>query len=145
MIVRFGLRGWSAWIVYVLVGTMQLLLVAMGIHFIIRDRNKPTENTAPSVASEYQHFEDWHLSLGRARSRTQSMVSYAQSNQAPDERRPLLAGRRHTPTAAASRDASNMSRAVSSVGPDERRPMIPRRGQTPASQQSVERHPHDDK
>ncbi|KAK4539336.1 hypothetical protein LTR36_000767 [Oleoguttula mirabilis] len=143
MMIRVGIKGWSVWIVYVLVGTMQLLLVAMGIYFIVRERNKVEDTTAASVAPEYEHFEDWHLSIGRSRSRTQSMVSYAQSNMAPDERRPLLSGRRHTPTAAGSRDPSNMSRAVSSIEPDERRPLLPGHGQTPASQQSVEIQKYD--
>ena len=38
--IRVGLAGWSAWIVYVLVGTMQIVLIAFAIIFAIRDRKK---------------------------------------------------------------------------------------------------------
>lgn len=45
MIVRVGLSGWSAWIVYVLVGTMQLVLIGFAVMFAISGQNASTENT----------------------------------------------------------------------------------------------------
>lgn len=39
MIVRLGFKGWSAWIVYVLVGTMQIVLIGFAIVFSLRQDN----------------------------------------------------------------------------------------------------------
>ena len=38
MIVRVGLQGWSAWIIYVLVGTMQVVLIGFAIACRIREK-----------------------------------------------------------------------------------------------------------
>jgi len=47
LISRVGFAGWSAWIVYVLVGTMQIVLIATAILFAIRDyqHGEPGKNT----------------------------------------------------------------------------------------------------
>ena len=39
MIIREGMRGWSAWIIYVLVGIMQIVLIGFAIVFGLRQRN----------------------------------------------------------------------------------------------------------
>lgn len=44
MIVRVGITGWSAWIVYVLVGTMQLVLLGLAIFFRLRQPHQQTED-----------------------------------------------------------------------------------------------------
>ncbi|KAK7740971.1 hypothetical protein SLS53_005034 [Cytospora paraplurivora] len=79
MIVRVGLAGWSAWIVYILVGTMQLILITMGVSFKVTGETQPHEQRRPSVIAV--HFDGWNS----------SHRSVASSNIAPDERRPLLA------------------------------------------------------
>lgn len=38
MIIRVGIKGWSAWIVYVFVGTMQVVLIGFAIVFALRQR-----------------------------------------------------------------------------------------------------------
>lgn len=43
MIIRVGVNGWSAWIVYVLVGTMQLVLIGFAITFSLRPSNQEIE------------------------------------------------------------------------------------------------------
>lgn len=79
MVVRVGLPGWSAWVVYILVGTMQLVLIAMGISFKVAGETQPHEQRRPSIIA--MHFDGWNA----------SRRSVASSNVAPDERRPLLA------------------------------------------------------
>lgn len=79
MIIRVGLSGWSAWVVYILVGTMQLILIAMGISFKVTGETQPHEQRRPSLIA--MHFNGWDA----------SHRSLASSNIAPDERRPLLA------------------------------------------------------
>ncbi|KAI0136156.1 hypothetical protein BJ170DRAFT_600541 [Xylariales sp. AK1849] len=78
MIIRVGLKGWSAWIVYLLVGMMQLVLIVTGIFFLIRDRRRPREVKLRNNVHLY--FRGWN----------QSGRSIASSNIAPDERRSLL-------------------------------------------------------
>ncbi|RMX75942.1 hypothetical protein D0867_16700, partial [Hortaea werneckii] len=118
MIIRLGLRGWSAWIVYVLVGTMQVLLAGMGISFAVRDRKKPKGERKPSVPAEDDcaaspSFDSrWNLYASRARaaSSLSQGTRSTRSGVAPDERRPLLAScaadipdYQTTPTASRSR------------------------------------------
>ncbi|KAI9148072.1 hypothetical protein HJFPF1_11894 [Paramyrothecium foliicola] len=90
MIMRVGAKGWSAWIVYLLVGTMQLVLIATGVTYWIRDRQQPSaadqHEHAPQgrLNSLNLHFAGWN----------NSSRSIESSNIAPDEHRPLLAGHR---------------------------------------------------
>src|SRR4051812_7749920 len=79
MILRVGMAGWSAWVVYILVGTMQFILIAMGVYFKLTGETEPHEVRRKSLIA--LHFEGWN---GSER-------SIASSNVAPDERRPLLA------------------------------------------------------
>ncbi|KAK6073167.1 ATP synthase F0 [Seiridium cupressi] len=84
MVIRVGIAGWSAWIVYILVGTMQLILIIMGIGFAIRDWKNPPEDPRASRATLQADFNGWNG----------SRRSFASSQIAPDERRPLLADRK---------------------------------------------------
>lgn len=96
MMIRVGLGGWSAWIVYVLVGIMQVVLVVMGIAFAIRDGNQPRKERITSVPGSYDGSDsfDSRWTLYAPRARTTSTVSHGtrsvRSGVAPDERRPLL-------------------------------------------------------
>lgn len=85
MMIRVGLTGWSAWIVYVLVGTMQIILIVMAICFTIRDRRLAKEGK--QHCSTPAQFEGWNTWTGDRRA---SSVSHAPSNIAPDERSPLV-------------------------------------------------------
>jgi hypothetical protein len=89
MIIRVGLTGWSAWIVYVLVGTMQLVLIAFAIIFAIRDRGKPKfdiKRRHPSGSAVSDHFGEWQFQRGR----NPASRSTRASNVALDETRSLL-------------------------------------------------------
>lgn len=44
MILRVGIEGWSAWIVYVLVGTMQLVLIGFAIVFSMQPPNQQSDD-----------------------------------------------------------------------------------------------------
>lgn len=118
MIVRVGLPGWSAWAVYMLVGTMQLVLIAMGASFKVTGETQPHEQRRPSVIA--MHFDGWNAS---ARS-----VASSAGGVAPDERRPLLAGpspMRHAsdggPPSSRSRGAAADRRPLVSMSPPPRR------------------------
>ncbi|KAL1848541.1 hypothetical protein Daus18300_013551 [Diaporthe australafricana] len=78
MILRLGPQGWSAWAVYVLVGTMQLALIAMGAWFKLAGETQPHEVRRKSLIA--LHFDGWD----------KSRRSVASSNVEPDERSPLL-------------------------------------------------------
>jgi hypothetical protein len=90
MMMRVGVQGWSAWIVYLIVGLMQFVLIAMGVAYSVRDWQRPprsrTTSATPSNRPSFSHFQ-----FGGWNGSRQSMVS---SNVAPDEHRPLLAGHR---------------------------------------------------
>ncbi|KAK2602891.1 hypothetical protein N8I77_009393 [Diaporthe amygdali] len=101
MILRVGAQGWSAWAVYVLVGTMQLALIAMGAYFKLTGETQPHEERRKSLIA--LHFDGWN---GSSR-------SLASSHIAPDERSPLLASRRQ-------RAESNGRPFMSSVSPASR-------------------------
>lgn len=91
MMIRFGVEGWSSWIVYVLVGIMQTTLIAFAIIFHFRDRKKAKDGKDDDV-HDPGVFQGWNAHhIGR--SRTESQVTRA-SNVAPDERQPLLAEQR---------------------------------------------------
>ncbi|KUI59782.1 hypothetical protein VP1G_06993 [Cytospora mali] len=110
MIVRVGLAGWSAWVVYILVGTMQLILIAMGVSFKVTGETQPHEQRRPSIIA--MHFDGWNA----------SHRSVASSNIAPDERRPLLASpmRHASDTMGTSRGSER--RALMSMSPPPRKP-----------------------
>lgn len=98
MALRVGYTGWSAWVVYLVVGTMQLVLIAMGLSFKITGETAPDEIKRPGSIVSF-HFEGWEPSLDvatwrRTTSTSTSMTrssSMTSSQLAPDERRPLLA------------------------------------------------------
>ena len=100
MLVRTGLRGWSSWIVYLIVGTMQIVLIIMGGLFKLRDREKEHPGTDGQRPSLLEHFTvpGWN----------RSSQSVASSNMPPDERRPLLAG--HTASNGSNGRAASGSR-----------------------------------
>ena len=92
MIIRVGIAGWSAWIVYVLVGSMQIILIIMAISFTIRDRKLAKEGK--QHCSTPAHLEGWD-NMSFSRSRSGSMVSHVPSHLGPDERSPLVPRRSH--------------------------------------------------
>jgi len=50
LIARLGTEGWSAWIVYVLVGVMQVVIIVTAIVFAIQDRQKARKGMEGSHA-----------------------------------------------------------------------------------------------
>jgi len=87
MIMRVGIQGWSVWIVYMLVGTMQLVLIATGVAYKIRDSRQPPVVEHHDYGGNFNpYFAGWNES-------SRSIVS---SNIAPDEQRPLLSTQRHS-------------------------------------------------
>ncbi|KAK0279559.1 hypothetical protein LTR35_000316 [Friedmanniomyces endolithicus] len=79
MLIRVGLEAWSVWTVYLLVGTMQLVLIGMGIYFAIRDRKEAQEEKSTAVEEE-DFVEGWN--------------AYAPSPLGADERSLLLPRKR---------------------------------------------------
>jgi hypothetical protein len=49
MIIRLGFEGWSVWIVYVLVGIMQLTLIITAFIYMVRDNRKARRADATSA------------------------------------------------------------------------------------------------
>jgi hypothetical protein len=100
MVVRTGLRGWSSWIVYIIVGFMQVGLIIMGIMFNMKDREKQHSEDHGKAPSLLDHFKvpGWN----------RSSQSVASSSVPPDERRPLLAG--HTLSGESNNRATSGSR-----------------------------------
>jgi hypothetical protein len=88
MIVRVGFQGWSVWIVYMLVGTMQLILIATGITYTLRDWRRPPP---PQVNENHDHGGNFNPYFAGWNGSSRSLQS---SNIAPDEQRPLLSGQR---------------------------------------------------
>lgn len=84
MIARVGVRGWSVWIVYLLVGSMQLVLIGTGVAYMVRDRRNAQDVDRAEHDSFNPYFEGWN---GTSRSLESSGVE-------PDEQRPLLSGQR---------------------------------------------------
>lgn len=78
MIVRVGIKGWSAWIVYVLVGTMQLVLIGFAITFSLRPSNQEIE-------CDSLDYDKVDLLVG-----IEPLVSEPASMSQVDERSPLL-------------------------------------------------------
>ena len=90
MLIRVGLEAWSVWTVYLLVGTMQLVLIGMGIYFAIRDRKEAQEEKSTAVEEE-DFVEGWNAYV---RSRAASNISQAPSPLGADERSLLLPRKR---------------------------------------------------
>ncbi|EWC47753.1 hypothetical protein DRE_02953 [Drechslerella stenobrocha 248] len=90
LIGRFGAAGWSAWIVYVLVGTMQIVLVATAIVFAVRDyqRGEPGKNTIETGMQGNAWLDNYSISAeeGDYEADNDSLI-------APDERMSLLNGK----------------------------------------------------
>ncbi|KAK6515851.1 hypothetical protein TWF281_004442 [Arthrobotrys megalospora] len=91
LISRVGFAGWSAWIVYVLVGTMQLILIGTAILFAIRDyqHGEPGKNTTDTGIQGNAWLDGYSISSedgGDYEADADSMI-------APDERMSLLDGR----------------------------------------------------
>ncbi|RVD85105.1 uncharacterized protein DFL_003436 [Arthrobotrys flagrans] len=91
LISRVGSAGWSAWIVYVLVGTMQIILIGTAIFFAIRDyqHGEPGKNTIETGIQGNAWLDGYSISSedgGDYEAGAESMV-------APDERMSLLDGR----------------------------------------------------
>lgn len=105
--IRVGPAGWSAWIVYLLVGTMQLVLIAMGVSFKLTGETAPHEVKRPGSIVDF-HFDGWLPPSSRRN-------SMASSHLAPDEHRPLLGGWLHQRPGSGSQ---SRSRPRASPAPD---------------------------
>ncbi|CAD0100669.1 unnamed protein product [Aureobasidium mustum] len=96
MIIRLGLSGWSVWIVYVLVGIMQLTLIITAIIYMIRDNRKARRADATSATASATRRDVSESPSTRAlRPQLQAWSSFAAAANADDgdERTPLLAAR----------------------------------------------------
>lgn len=87
MLIRTGLRGWSSWIVYIIVGLMQVGLIGMGIKFKLRDREQQQKQNLPEDGKPTGILDTFKIPGWN-----RSSQSVASSSMPPDERRPLLAG-----------------------------------------------------
>jgi hypothetical protein len=112
MIIRLGFEGWSVWIVYVLVGVMQLTLIITAFVYMIRDNRKARRADATSTGTNNSSRRDVSESPSTRALRPQlaSWNSFAAAgagtveNEDGDERTPLLAGRhRHVEETASPR------------------------------------------
>ncbi|KAH9820882.1 PQ loop repeat-containing protein [Teratosphaeria destructans] len=61
MLVRVGFAGWSVWVVYFIVGAMQLVLISFAIVFAIRDEHKPKAEGEEQNAETRQPTETSRL------------------------------------------------------------------------------------
>ncbi|KAK5686576.1 hypothetical protein LTS10_002696 [Elasticomyces elasticus] len=64
MMLRVGLQGWSVWIVYVLVGSAQLVLIAMGIIFAYRPSNTSQEAKSPGPVEDSEGWNAYRATTG---------------------------------------------------------------------------------
>jgi hypothetical protein len=93
MMIREGLDGWSVWVVYILVGVMQLVLISMGISYELKSLRRAAQN-AERIARGPPERPLNRLNL-QFRGWNASRHSMAPSSHlAPDETRPLLADQR---------------------------------------------------
>lgn len=90
LISRVGFAGWSAWIVYVLVGSMQLILIATAILFAIRDyqHGEPGKNTIETGMQGNAWLDSYSISSEEG----EYVGPDDESTVAPDERMSLLSG-----------------------------------------------------
>jgi hypothetical protein len=99
MIIRLGFEGWSVWIVYVLVGIMQLTLIITAFVYMVRDNRKARRADATSTGNNSSRRDVSESPSTRAlRPQLASWNSFAAGagnaeNEDGDERTPLLAGR----------------------------------------------------
>ncbi|KAF3930127.1 hypothetical protein ABW19_dt0207525 [Dactylella cylindrospora] len=90
LISRVGFAGWSAWIVYVLVGSMQVILIATAILFAIRDirHGEPGKNTI-ETGVQGNAWDSYSVSSEEGEYDTDD-----ESFAAPDENMSLLGSKR---------------------------------------------------
>lgn len=99
MIIRLGLSGWSVWIVYVLVGTMQLVLIVTAVVYMIRDRRKARRadqgaTATPATDANPGRDVSQSPSVRAIRPALEHWNSFAAAPAGEgNERTPLLAGR----------------------------------------------------
>jgi hypothetical protein len=99
MIIRLGFEGWSVWIVYVLVGIMQLTLIITAFIYMVRDNRKARRADATSATGNSSRRDVSESPSTRAlRPQLASWNSFAATpaateNEDGDERTPLLARR----------------------------------------------------
>jgi hypothetical protein len=104
MIIRLGFEGWSVWIVYVLVGVMQLTLIITAFVYMVRDNRKARRADATSTGNSFRRDVSESPSTRALRPQLASWNSFAAGagagagagtaeNEDGDERTPLLAGR----------------------------------------------------
>jgi hypothetical protein len=100
MIIRLGFEGWSVWIVYVLVGIMQLTLIITAFIYMVRDNRKARRADATSATGNSTRRDVSESPSTRAlRPQLASWNSFAAGagvateNADGDERTPLLAKR----------------------------------------------------
>jgi hypothetical protein len=101
MIIRLGFEGWSVWIVYVLVGIMQLTLIITAFVYMVRDHRKARRANATSTGdNSFRRDVSESPSTRALRPQLASWNSFAAGagagtaeNEDGDERTPLLAGR----------------------------------------------------
>ncbi|KAF3923654.1 hypothetical protein ABW21_db0207534 [Orbilia brochopaga] len=91
LIGRVGMAGWSVWIVYVLVGSMQVVLVGTAILYAVRDyqHGEPGKNTIETGMQGNAWLDDYSINgeEGEYEADADSMI-------APDERMGLLNSKR---------------------------------------------------
>ena len=75
---------------YVLVGTMQLILISMGAYFKVRDRSQPEKGEETACEGDFEVYQAY------VRSRGPSTISFAPSASTPNERSSLLPHRRNS-------------------------------------------------
>ncbi|KAI5241179.1 hypothetical protein E4T43_05684 [Aureobasidium subglaciale] len=101
MIIRLGLSGWSVWIVYVLVGVMQLILIITAFIYMIRDHRKARRADATSATANSSIKRDVSESPSVRAPRPQldrwnsfaAAAAAAAAAKGQSERTPLLAAR----------------------------------------------------
>ena len=99
MIIRLGISGWSVWIVYVLVGIMQAILIVTAIIYMIRDNRKArradatsaTGNSARRDVSESPSTRALRPQLASWNSFAAAGAGHMEGEDGGNERTPLLA------------------------------------------------------
>ena len=96
MIIRLGISGWSVWIVYVLVGVMQLILIVTAVVYMVRDNRKARRANATSTGNSSRRDISESPSTRALRPQLASWNSFAAGAgpteaEEGNERTPLLA------------------------------------------------------